>query len=429
MAPVLGSARHNDISYYYHLTSWYSLLRGDIVGARAEAEEALKLAVECGSPYTEGLCSLMLAHVLHMSAEPRMAVDFLARAHRIGASMKSSLIEFPAHLFDALFAFDRGEEAAGVAYLRTALAIGRDKGLMNFDGWHPVIVARLCAVALEFEIETEYVREMIRRRKLTPVADGMPPENWPWPLQIATLGRFELKRDDGPVTFPGKVKKKPLELLKALIALGGIDVREEQISDLLWPDANGDDAHKSFEVNLLRLRRLLGNDKFLLLREGRVTLDRKYCLLDVWALEGVIAQAEKAWRDRSCAPREAELFMNRIFSLYKGHFLAGDTAHAWTLSTRERLRSKFLHSVEKMGRFWEESGEPERAVDCYLKGLEADDLAEEFYQGLMACYEKLGRPAKALDAYDRCRNVLAARLGSKPSHKTQAMYQYLYKGL
>lgn len=429
MAPVLGSARRNDISYYYHLTCWYSLLRGDIVGARAEAEEALKLAVECGSPFAEGLCYLMLAHVLHMSAEPRKAVDFLARAHHIGGSMKSSLIEFPAHLFDALFAFDRGDEAAGLDCLRTALAIGRDKGLMNFDGWHPVVIARLCAKALENGIETEYVREMIRRRKLTSVADGMPPENWPWPLQISTLGRFELLTDGEPVVFSGKVQQKPLLMLKTLIALGGREVPEERISDLLWPDVDGDQARKNFEINLLRLRRLLGNDRYLLLRERRLTLNGKYCYVDTWALETVIGEAETIWRDGSCSPHDAERLMNKLFALYKGHFLATDANHPWMLSTRERLRSKFIHFVEKMGRYLEENGAPEQAVDCYLKGLEVDDSAEEFYQGLMACYEKLGRTAKAHDVYNRCRIVLAAKLGIKPSAKTKAIYQALHKSL
>ena len=69
---------------------------------------------------------------------------------------------------------------------------------------------------------------------------GLYLEEWPYPIKIYTLGRFEIIRDDEPLHFSGKEQKKPLELLKALIAFGGRDVPEERLTDALWPDADGD---------------------------------------------------------------------------------------------------------------------------------------------------------------------------------------------
>ena len=85
-------------------------------------------------------------------------------------------------------------------------------------------------------------------------------ENWPWPLKINTLGQFAMERDGEAVRFSGKVQQKPLLLLKALIAFGGREVKEEQLCDALWPDAEGDLAHRSFETTLYRLRLLLGKE-------------------------------------------------------------------------------------------------------------------------------------------------------------------------
>ena len=58
---------------------------------------------------------------------------------------------------------------------------------------------------------------------------------------------------------------------------------------------------------------------------------------------------------------------------------------------------------------------------CYDKALEVDDLAEEFYLHLIACYQRLGLQAKALSVYTRCRFLLDARLGIEPSAKTRAL--------
>ncbi|MEK7699811.1 MAG: hypothetical protein AAB332_05350, partial [Planctomycetota bacterium] len=44
-------------------------------------------------------------------------------------------------------------------------------------------MARLCVEALEAGIETEYVRNLIRKRDLIPDSPPLGCENWPWPLK------------------------------------------------------------------------------------------------------------------------------------------------------------------------------------------------------------------------------------------------------
>ena len=95
------------------------------------------------------------------------------------------------------------------------------------------------------------------------------------------------------------MQQKPFLLLKALIAFGGRDVKEEQLCDALWPDAEGDLAHRSFETTLYRLRQLIGKDKAIQLKEGRLTLDRQSCWVDAFALEQVLNEAEGLWETRS----------------------------------------------------------------------------------------------------------------------------------
>jgi hypothetical protein len=88
-------------------------------------------------------------------------------------------------------------------------------------GWRYDVMPRLCVKALESGIEVEYVRSLIRKRNLIPDVPPLEIEDWPWPLRVFTLGQFSLLKDEKPLTSSGKVQKRPLEMLKVLIALGG----------------------------------------------------------------------------------------------------------------------------------------------------------------------------------------------------------------
>jgi DNA-binding SARP family transcriptional activator len=273
----------------------------------------------------------------------------------------------------------------------------------------------------------DYVQDLIKKRGLVSDTAPLHLENWPWPLKIFTLGRFGLVRDGKPVRFSGKVQKKPLALLKALITLGGREVSEEQLMDILWFEADGDVAHKSFATTLHRLRKLIGNEKAIQLREGRLTLNQRYCWVDVWAFERILGQVDAAWKEGLAKNNIDQTIQlaEKAIEMYRGPFLAAEIDQPWTISFRERLRSKFLRNVGRLGLYWEKVGDFSRAVNCYQKGLEVDDLAEEFYQRLIICYKRLGRKAEALTVYHRCRNTFSTVLGVEPSPATEAICKSL----
>ncbi|MGH8769870.1 MAG: bacterial transcriptional activator domain-containing protein [Burkholderiales bacterium] len=57
--------------------------------------------------------------------------------------------------------------------------------------------------------------------------------------------------------------------------------------------------------------------------------------------------------------------------------------------------------------------------------MEADDLAEELYQGLMRCYQHLHRHAEGLAVYRRLRQTLSVILNIPPSPASEALYRSL----
>lgn len=213
-------------------------------------------------------------------------------------------------------------------------------------------------------------------------------------------------------------------MLKALIALGGKEIKEDQITDILWPEADGDVAHQSFDTTLHRLRQLIGLHEAIQLREGLITLDLKYCWVDVWAFESLVDQADAALEKRG-GMTEYIRQTQKAIALYQGAFLPGEASEPWTNSLRERLRSKFLRCVIKLGHYWQENEQWEKAAECYQKGLEVDDIIEQFYQNLMIVFHRLDRRTEALSVYRRCKRTLSSALGIEPSAETEAIRKSL----
>jgi two-component SAPR family response regulator len=405
-------------TFYHNLCAWKYLLQRDLARASLHADLAVKFGIESGAVPNAACQYLINAIVMHELKREDEASEYLSEARR-SCAMKTYQTEFGYLLVEAQFAFDRGAEASGLEFLRKAMALGRRHGYMNTFFWAPSVMARLCVKALEAGIETEYVQNLVRKRNLIP---NMPPlecENWPWAVKIFTLGWFGIERDGKLIRYSKKVPKKPLEMLKLLVALGGQNVSETRLNDVLWPDADGDSAHRAFNITLIRLRELICLKEAVELRDGCVTLDKRYIWVDAWALEYLLDEASKAQSGASSVP---DLF-ERAISLYKGPFLAGENG-AWAVSLRERLKGRVINQVEKLGNSWEEKKMFIKAIDCYRRGLDIDDLMEEFYRRVIFCYVKLGRKAEAFSLYRRCEKVLEAH-SIKPSQKTASLLNLL----
>ncbi|MCK9417905.1 MAG: hypothetical protein M0R70_00830 [Nitrospirae bacterium] len=430
-----AAIRRLDYAVYQLIKAWECMSKASMSAAIQACQEATDLFRNIGFIPAIAASCIFTCEALYEYDKKEEARHYLSQAYKIAISMKSSMLAYMCYIIEADQAYSSEQERKGLGLLRKAMKLGRDKGFSNMYLWRPEVMANLCAKALEAGIETEYVQSLIRRRGLVPVENSIVPENWPYPLQVHTLGRFEILEDGKPVVFSGKAQQKPLALLKALIALGGEAVPEERIADALWPEADGYSAHRSCELALYRLRKILGNDNAVRLHAGKLTLDLRHCSVDVRNLERMIEMAEQGWRalqedvkgkrsekERVCRKDVVQL-TEKILSQYKGHFLTGDVKEPWTSALRDRLKSKFIHFTGMLGRHWEEEGKLDLSAACFQKGIEIDDLCEEFYQRLMVCNLKLGRKAEAATTYQCCCNRLLTALGITPSSITEEIYR------
>ena len=405
---VLSPSRRMDLAYFRYQESGVLMLQGRVRDAAASAAEAIAIGRASGLPAMQ-IPHFLVRHALcrvHLG-EYAEAAGLYDEAIALATGSDRRNFEFHGRLLVAHRMLTEGNEHAALDTLRALLAECRESGYYGFLRLPPTMLTPVLTLALTHRVEGEYVRTLIRRRKLPP--PGPDVVDWPWPLALRTFGEFSIAREGETLVSKGKAQKKPLELLKALITHGGRGVDATMLTGLVWPDAEGDDAKTSFDSNLYRLRKLLEIDGALTLGEGKLSLNPELVWLDVWSFENALDAGD----------------VDAALALYRGHFLALDAPLPWTLPARDRLAAKLVRAVLAEGDALERRSEWSRARALYERTLEVDNLAEAIYRRLMVCLREEGNPAGALTTYRRCRELLSIVLGRTPSPETEAVRQTL----
>jgi LuxR family maltose regulon positive regulatory protein len=417
LAPHIDRARVMDRHYYFHERAWLAMLKRDFASCLDYQEQALALAKATGLAFAQAEGHYGMAIVSHAIGNREAAFEHLGQARAHGDSLHSDLLDFTCRLAEAHFAFELGEEERGLRELRRSLKLGRERGYLTTTWWRPEMMSQLLGKAYRHGIEPDYVRRLIAKRELVP-ADGTASLGaWPYPITIYTLGRFSIFLDDQPLKFPSKAPKKPLGVLKALIALGGRSVDINKIMSALW-QGQGRAARSAFDVALMRLRRLLRHPAALQLTEGKLTLNEQVCWVDIWGFERAISGTG---RPDAAGYRDAS-------NLYRGRFLERDGEASWIVNVRDRLTARYRRFILEQARAEEDAENWDAAVQIYRRALEHDNLTEEFHFRLMHCELRLGQHAEAIKTYRRCRELLSINLQTKPSAELESLYQRVLAG-
>jgi DNA-binding SARP family transcriptional activator len=421
MSPV----RRMQWPYFLNLRSMLAQRLGQAAASADDAERSVVLARELSLPVVQ------LPHFLSRLSQARAAIGDWDGAMRAVDEAIALASPFERRSFEQrretlLIELDleAGNSQQAAERLAAMLADYRAQGNVLFIRSRPDLAARLANFALQRGIETEYVLTLIERNDLVAPADAGP--EWPFRLRISVLREFALVRDGQPVTFSGKAQQRPLDLLKLLVALGGTNVDSQQLTATLWPDADGAAAKTSFDSTLFRLRKLLGIDNALILAAGKLSLSRALVWTDVWSLEAAF-DAAQGGSSIDGAGAAAERVARRVLAAYPGPLLGADD-DPWILKPRDALRARFVRTLMRLGEQLEKRGEWTQAIDVYRRGLEADNLAESFYRGLMRALSATGDQAEALNAFRRCRELLSIVLGIKPSAETEHLHREIAAG-
>ncbi len=389
--------------------SFIAWANDDDASVAAMGEESVEAARSTGMVYLEIINRTHELLALAATSQGPRVVTRLAELRDLVAGTCFENCSIEIDIIDAYSRLDHGDREGALHLLGGALRRWRLRGHR-----HPSlfctsrVLGRALDTAIREGIEVDQAARVIRSLRVNAPADA--DECWPWPLAVRTLGGFEIRVDGEPLRFTGKVPRKPLQLLKAIIAMGPEAVPVARVVDALWPDEPGDTGRKTFDVTVTRLRRLLGRPELVKVGDEAVGLDTKSCWIDATSLLDALDEAPAA----GLAP----VRWAAACALYRGSFLPGDEAEQWTASRRELLRARFIDAVERVAAAMEHDRRWADALSWYRRGIEADELAESFHQGVMRCLLAMDRQAEAASAYRRLRQLLSVVLGIQPSARS-----------
>lgn len=424
MRPVLERGPQADQTHYWHFMAGLHLLKGDILHAVELARAALDNCGEIGGPYRSALHHLSLGQTLLAANQPVAAIEHLARCAEIAGRIDAGMLRFSAALMHAhaLAQTNRTDEA--LPLLAKALADGARRDYRSTAGWWlPQTIAELARLAIAHDIETGYVRRLVRLHDLPspdPTLAG-----WPWPLLLRGFGNFEATLNEQVIAgadaqTKGKTAQRPRDLLRALIAHGPQPLPVATVLDWLWPDADAAAQRKAFDVALLRLRRLLDDARLVHLEGARLWLDPRFVWSDVGALHELMHRIGSA---HGASLAQLQQWGAQLLDLMRGPFLAGDDSD-WVQAARQRYRQRFVITVSQLAAHME-ALDPAAAIRLYERALDVDPLAESLSRKLMRLHANRGDHAEAMRVWRACCTMLSVAAGLAPSRETQLLAREL----
>ncbi|WP_052665622.1 extracellular solute-binding protein [Nitriliruptor alkaliphilus] len=240
-------------------------------------------------------------------------------------------------------------------------------------------------------------------------------------MEIRVLGPLGVVDAGRPVALGGRRQRS---VLAGLVIHAGEAVSTDALIDLVWGDDPPATARKSLQTYVSRLRRILGDQRIeatlggYLLRVAPEQLDaRRFEVLADTGRQLAVSDPVAAW-DR----------LTEALTLWRGAPLSDIgvddsevAAYAW------RLGEARLAAIEDRFEVGLVLGRATHLIADLRAHVDAHPLRERAWGQLMLALYRSDRQAEALDAFQRCRQLLADELGIEPSEQLRRLHEQMLR--
>jgi LuxR family maltose regulon positive regulatory protein len=405
-----------------HLKSRCEVMSGRPKQALELIGQAERLIFEAGwPPFAKTLLDQDRVQMLYAAGDFDGSLSLASDVSNRGSDGDGKRIENIRGLLEAHSRW-HDDSATAIALLKEHLEIAEALDRTRFLNLIPGVAAEILSRALAHGISREFVKRVIRARRLEAPADA--PPSWPWPVRVEVLRPFKIILGGEVLEFSGKVQQKPLELLKYLSCVRDLVADANTLAEALWPDADEGSAKKNLEVTTSRLRKVLCDDTLVSVKDGKISLDRKRLSTDAREFFDVTLAAEQVMDGRHNESRVIEIG-EQLQRLFVQLPLEHEEPTAWREAVRERYKAAFVRAVRSLVAYWCDAGESIRAQALLEAALEREPLAENLYQVLMQIHINASNGTEAMRVYRQCRQMLSVLIGAQPSLETERLKNQL----
>jgi predicted ATPase/DNA-binding SARP family transcriptional activator len=229
--------------------------------------------------------------------------------------------------------------------------------------------------------------------------------------RIEVLGPLVLERDGRALPLPTGHQRS----LLALLVLGaGVPVSRDRLIDELWGEHPPSSAVSAMHVHLSKLRVLL--DGLLVREPAGYALQPGSFELDVWRFDSLVEQA----RDD---PGRAAALLTEALGLFRGEPLCDVVSERSVAQWRRALEEKRLKATVLRLDAELASGAAAELLPELERLTDEHPFEEQLWGQLILALYRAGRPAEALEAFQRIRRRFSAELGMEPGEPLTRLQQ------
>jgi len=224
-------------------------------------------------------------------------------------------------------------------------------------------------------------------------------------LRLRLIGQMGAWTGEDESVLPAGRKTRALLAVIALSAPR--PALRGRLADLLWSRRPEEQARASLRQEIHRLLETLSvaGSEIIVVTRDHLSLRPGAVWTDVDEVMGAT----------TAAPSSLSLLDGDLLEDLDG---IDATFDAWLTTERERLRDRARTVAEALLR---EQADPEAAIPAAHRLLSIDRAHEGAWRALMRAHADRGERGMAIQAYDRCRAVLADMLDAGPSPETQKL--------
>ena len=236
-------------------------------------------------------------------------------------------------------------------------------------------------------------------------------------VEFLVLGPLDVRIDGRSIPLGG-AKQRAIMALLLLRANEVVPI--DRIVDEVWGDEPPRSARHTIEGYVSRLRRAIEPDGPAIAREGDgYRLDLDGAGLDAEAARELLRSADAA--SISGDGENAAALAREALRLWRGGALRDAPLHGAARAEAEELDELRLRVIERLAEAELALGRNDDVVALIRPLVDEHPYRERFVAQLMLALYRSGRPAAALDLYERTRLTLDRELGLRPSAELQRL--------
>lgn len=239
-------------------------------------------------------------------------------------------------------------------------------------------------------------------------------------LRIQTFGSFAVWCGRYEVSPTAWKREKARQMLQLLAANFGKWLSRDQITLILWPDADQTTAANNFKVTLSALNQVMEperpsgaaayfiqrrGDQYILNPAARLRIDNK--VFELLCKSDDTGKWEQA------------------VALYQGNYFQNELIQEWLTAEVQYYQQLYIQTMQKLIDQALQDNELERAMTYTHSMLGRDALWEPAYRTLMSLYHRQGNQGMVQQVYQQCQQVFTRQLGTDISPETHALYDEL----